>query len=303
MTDVLGTCVSWGDGILAVRREDGVVVELATADVVAGKPVPPRPSVRHRVDPVDADRQLVAGWPPVESEPLGEWLLRASGGFSSRGNSVLALGDPGLGPEEAVRRVAGWYAARGLVPRAHVHPGGEPEAAFAAAGWERYESTRLMLASVAQVVRRTTATTAVSLDDRVSPGWLATDERATRYGEAALAVLEQGEVTFATVTDDDGSVVARGRGAAHGDWVGLASLWTREDRRGSGLGTAVLRALAEWGAERGARTAYLQVVVANERAAELYARHGFAEHHRYDYLRAGTTGGTPGPPAPSSAAR
>ena len=69
-----------------------------------------------------------------------------------------------------------------------------------------------------------------------------------------------------------------------GDWVGLASLWTREDARGRGLGTAVLRALVEWGAEHGATSAYLQVVVANDRAAALYERHGFEEHHRYDYL-------------------
>ena len=29
--------------------------------------------------------------------------------------------------------------------------------------------------------------------------------------------------------DERGTVLARGRGALHGDWVGASSLWTRED--------------------------------------------------------------------------
>ena len=96
MTDVLGVCVSWADGRCVVRREEGDLVELATADIVSGKPVPPRPSSTGVWAQSDADRLALPGWQPVESEPLGDWVLRASGGFSSRGNSVLALGDPGL---------------------------------------------------------------------------------------------------------------------------------------------------------------------------------------------------------------
>lgn len=46
MTDVLGVCESWRDGRCVVRREDGSTVEIATADIVSGKPVPPRPSRR-----------------------------------------------------------------------------------------------------------------------------------------------------------------------------------------------------------------------------------------------------------------
>jgi hypothetical protein len=46
MTDVLGVCESWGDGRCVVRREDGSTVEIATADIVSGKPVPPRPPRR-----------------------------------------------------------------------------------------------------------------------------------------------------------------------------------------------------------------------------------------------------------------
>ncbi|MCW2666985.1 MAG: hypothetical protein JWN57_1947 [Frankiales bacterium] len=41
--DVLGILESWAHGRLAVRRRDGVLVEVAEGDVVASKKVPPAP--------------------------------------------------------------------------------------------------------------------------------------------------------------------------------------------------------------------------------------------------------------------
>jgi ribosomal protein S18 acetylase RimI-like enzyme len=286
MTDVLGVCESWEQGRMTVRREDGSVVEIATADIVSGKPVPPRPSVHRRLGAEQADRLVLPGWRPARTEALGEWLLRESGGFSSRGNSVFALGDPGLPIGEAVTQVTRWYAARQLPPRAHVHRDSPATTAFAAAGWSRYETTVLMLASVSRAVRRIDPDPSVRPrhDTTLDRGWLATDERAARHGTGARSVLEAGEVTFATVRGAGDEVLARGRGAFHGDWLGVSSLWTRKDRRGAGLGTAVLASLLEWGAERGATTSYLQVVEANTAARRLYEARGYEAHHTYDYL-------------------
>lgn len=288
MTDVLGVCESWTegpDGVVGVRRERGDLVQIAVADIVSGKPVPPRPSVHRRLGAAEADRRALPGWRPLEQEDLGDWVLCASAGFSSRGSSVLTLGDPSMPLEEAVPAVARWYAARGLVARAHVLPGTAQAEAFLTAGWRAYEQTELMLASVSRVLRRLGP-----LEDRprhavlLDEAWLATDARAARFGPPARAVLEAGEVTFCTVRDPAGEVLSRGRGAFHGDWVGVSCLWTRPDLRGDGLGSAVLGSLLAWGAERGATTAYLQVVTSNRTARALYESRGFEAHHRYDYV-------------------
>lgn len=305
MTDVLGVCESWAEGVAVVRREDGRVVRIAVADIVSGKPVPPRPSVHRRLTPIDADRSALPGWQPAERADLGEWTLRASGGFSSRANSALALGEPGMALSEAVDRVTRWYDARGVLPRVHVHPGGDVGAAFLDAGWIPEQSTLLLLASVARMLRqlgrrrrqpgrlgqldRTAgleeATVAQPRHDPVlDDGWLATDERAKAYGEDARTVLEAGEVTFVTVRDVAGAVLARGRGAFHDDWVGVSCLWTRPDLRGAGLGSAVLASLLAWGAERGATTTYLQVRASDAAARTLCEARGYEVHHRYDYL-------------------
>ncbi len=293
MTDVLGVCESWPtdpDGEVVVRRERGDVVRIPLRDVVAGKPVPPRPSRHDRLGAEEADRLAHPGWPALEVEPLGDWLLRASEGYTNRGCSALALGTP---PDDAARRVEDWYAARALPAQAHVLPGSEADRVLRDAGWTAYEQTLLMLASPSRVRRRLRGLgvppTTVRLDDRLDDAWLATDERTARQEGVARRVLErregQSRVWFATVREE-GVVVARGRGVVHGDWLGLASLWTREDRRGRGLGRAVVAELLAAGTELGATTAYLQVVTGHAGARRLYREVGFEEHHTYDYLRA-----------------
>src|SRR4051812_49911052 len=59
---------------------------------------------------------MVDGWRPLEVETLGDWLLRASGGFTPRGNSALALGSPGRPLDDTGAAVESWYVSRGLTP-------------------------------------------------------------------------------------------------------------------------------------------------------------------------------------------
>ena len=44
--DVLGDLLDWSGGLVRVRRKDGSVVEVAEADVVAAKRIPPPPAPR-----------------------------------------------------------------------------------------------------------------------------------------------------------------------------------------------------------------------------------------------------------------
>src|SRR3954454_12473653 len=157
MTDLLGVMESWSDGVTAVRDEHGVVTEIRLAEIVSGKTVPPRRSRRMRVSAEQACLMANASWPPVEVEPLGEWLLRASGGFSARANSAMATGDPGVPLEVALDRVRGFYAARALPAWAQVVVGSPTAAGFEQHGWRTARpgeaDSEFQLASVSRAVR------------------------------------------------------------------------------------------------------------------------------------------------------
>ena len=306
MTDVLGVMESWDEASTTLRRDDGTLVRIERATIVAGKPVPERPSRHTKVGADEAARRAHGSWPAVLAEPLGEWVLRASGGFSARANSVLLAGDPGRPWDDALTAVTDFYAARDLPAWAQVTVGSpEQRRLQEESGWVLARpgeaDSEFHVAGVARAARACRALLPSSVPDVavsevLTAGWLATDGRAREHGADARAVLEGPDHTgFGTITLDDtgdGAVVARGRIAFPSDddgadiWAGVTDVWVSPDRRRERLGIVVLHALLGWAAERGATTAYLQVRADNPPALALYSRLGFARHHAYRYVRA-----------------
>ena len=78
-------------------------------------------------------------------------------------------------------------------------------------------------------------------------------------------------------------VLAIARGAVDEGWIGVTAVEVAASHRRQGLGTAVMRAILDWGLAHGAVSAYLQVAEENAGALALYDRLGFARHHGYHY--------------------
>jgi ribosomal protein S18 acetylase RimI-like enzyme len=306
MTDLLGVVESWGATSTSVRAEDGTVTEIALRDIVSGKPVPPRPSPRMRVTPEQACLLSNASWPAVHVERVGDWLLRASGGFSARANSVMAIGDPGVPFGAAVERVLGFYAQHDLPAWAQVVVGSGTADRFTDAGWVTARpgeaDSEFQVAAVAQAARAVRrlapdAAPPVVVAATAGPAWLANDTRALSHLDDAVAVLEgPKQVAFVGVPSDGDELRAKGRVACDGDWAGITDVWVAPEHRRQGLGLVVMAEMLQWAAERGATTAYLQVRGDNPAGLALYAALGFRTHHTYRYLAAPPLRG-PRPPA------
>ncbi len=103
-----------------MHQDGGEPVTIRVADVVTGKPVPPRPSVRHRVAAQDVELHVASLWPDMTTEPLDGWLLRAcppqGGRLRRRGNSAFAMTEPDVRLSAATAAVRSFYADRGQVP-------------------------------------------------------------------------------------------------------------------------------------------------------------------------------------------
>jgi len=293
-TDVLGELTGWSEETLTVRRADGTEVSIAQHEVVTAKPVPPRASTRLRVSAEQACRLSNASWPAVHEVALGGWLLRASGGFSARANSVMAVGDPGLSLDEALARTEDFYAEHDLPAWAQVVVGSALQESFEQAGWvlarPGEDDTEFHVASTSRAVRAVrpllpSDVPHVAMESSASRAWLANDARALAHLDDAVRVLEgPAQVAFATVVDGDGAVRAKGRVAVHDDWAGITDVWVAPDHRRRGLAVVVVEALLDRAAELGALTTYLQARGDNPAALALYERLGFAMHHRYRYL-------------------
>ncbi|WP_374456165.1 GNAT family N-acetyltransferase [Nocardioides sp.] len=263
-TDVLGTCTAWGADTITIDRDGHGPVVVRLADLVTGKPVPPRASVRARVSPREVELHIGALWSSIETEPLGDWLLRASpphgGRLRRRGNSALAMDEPGIGWADAAFRVREFYAAREQAAYIQVQGGSQVEQTLAPLGFSSLGDgdAHAQLASVARAlrsVRQVAPDVPAEIDDSAS---------------AVVVSLDAG--------------AASGRGVLSGDWLLVESLLVDPGERRRGLGTALLAEVLDWGASRGATTAMLHVETVNDAAIALYERHGFVTHHTNRYL-------------------
>ncbi|WP_420481559.1 GNAT family N-acetyltransferase [Actinopolymorpha pittospori] len=233
--DVLGILESWSAGQLRVRRRDGVLVEIAETDVVAGKPVPPPPPSRfrsqngpdeqdHSDDPdtgsdpaAEPDqphtgpglaRVSASGWPATTVEPLGEWLLQAAGGFTGRANSVLPSGDPGLPLDEALARVSDFYARAGLPAWIQVIVDSPLEEELRRRGWRiqssgkgTFDTTDVRVAPLADLLARTEEPPVqVALGRDLDDAWLAMYGRSGRQDTARQIITGPEHVALARVT-------------------------------------------------------------------------------------------------------
>lgn len=332
-TDAVGVLTSWDEGVLSITRRNGECVRIEESSLVAAKVVPARrpsaapqgssdhastaPARRRGPSATALELQRIAarGWPAAETEPLGEWTLRASGGFTRRANSVLPLGDPGVPLDTALERIGRWYDARGLPTVITVATGQagtdeELAAALAERGWAAERHTRVRIAALAPLADLDTDATdtppssagaapaRVALSREPGADWLALYHRTGEggpTGEAArdaLKVLTGGpSVWFATVHDADGQAAAIGRLVVDGRWAGFAAVEVAPAARRRGLATRVMAALAERALTEGASAAYLQVEADNTGALAFYDRLGFTDHHGYHYRRALPGGG------------
>jgi ribosomal protein S18 acetylase RimI-like enzyme len=289
LTDLLGICESWDAETTRIRAEDGTVVTIALADIVSGKPVPPRASRFARLSDDEVEQRATALFRPAAVEHVGDWLLRYAGGTNGRPNSILPVGDPGVPLDAALARAAEFYAGHDRAPVAQVVVGSPVHAALEERGWVRLRpeeaDTEVRLAGVAALSRALAdeETADVVFEDVVTHDWLVGNAAAQANFAVVAATLDLREATFASIAVD-GAQVARARVNLADDWAFLADLTVQPHARRTGLGRRITAALVEWAAERGASVMLLQVIADNEPAQRLYASLGFERHHAYRYL-------------------
>jgi ribosomal protein S18 acetylase RimI-like enzyme len=267
------------------------------------------------IDPLDIDdleRAAARHWQAPETEPLGEWLLRAAAGFTGRANSALGVGDPGVPLPAAVTLVEDWYRRRALPPMIVVP--GPLQSGAAPACLDHFLAERswvlrpgpalVMTAEIADIPPLPSHTlpshtlppdtlpphTTVHLAPEPDAAWLAL----YRYrGQdlppiARTLLLSAPWQAFASIRQAD-RTVAVGRISVATQpqpdepWGAITAVEVDATCRRQGLGAAITAVLAAAAADRGARRVLLQVETGNTPARALYVRLGFRDSHRYHY--------------------
>ena len=250
---------------------------------------------------IELERLAAQHWRGSEEERLGDWLLRAAGGFTGRANSALPLGDPGLPLDEALAAVCEWYRARRLPPMIAVPlplDGAEaPAEGPALCHFDNHLSERtwltrpgpafVMTAGLADVGTRPElhSDAEFRVDAEPDGAWLAAyHHRGQRRQPPVLrqVLMSAPSQAFASIRFG-ADPVAIGRLSFSGGWAGITAVEVDPGWRRTGLGRAITLSLCAEAASRGATRVFLQVETGNTAALRLYEGCGFAYSHRYHY--------------------
>lgn len=283
LTDVIGVLESWGPEGLVVRHADSSLHPIRVGDVTAAKTIPEMP-----LRPVDVDQLFLTtalGRPAAETAYVGHWLLRASAGWTGRGNSLLPAGDPGRPVAEALQQAIAFYDQRGLRAQALVRVGSPYDEQIRACGWvdaRPGQSDVLVMHTTLDHVNGLPEYD-VQLAEAPNDAWYGTAFDGPVPNVAPKVLEGAPKAMFASIVLD-GAVVAVGRGSMTGHWLGVDAIRVADGYRRRGLGTAILQGLARWAGPHGGRRTYLEVLLENTAAMATYTRLGYREAYRYRYL-------------------
>lgn len=234
------------------------------------------------------EKRLVNAWPAIETLALDRWLMRFAHGYSKRANAASPMTPNAALDAEALHHAASLYRARGIRPAFRLTPLAAPEAdiALSDAGFVLYDPSLCLAAPL--MLGQGRRDPRVAIAPAAEPRWIMAC--AASYGGDKSDHAALGEIVarirptaaFATLAVD-GTDAAWGLAVAERGYVGLFDIVVHPDRRGAGLGRAIVETLLDWGRREGARSAYLQVRETNDVALRLYGSLGFTEAYRYTH--------------------
>jgi ribosomal protein S18 acetylase RimI-like enzyme len=278
--DVVGDLAGLDAQTAVVETRSGPV-EVDLDRIAIARLVPPSTA-----DELALESVAARGLRAADEHRLGDWVLRADGGFTHRANSVLPLGRPDRPLDEALEVVHDWYAARGLPVQMHIPIEARRllDAELGERGWPAGQRTKVLVGRL-DMLARFAAHPSVEIAQTPDDAWLALYRGGQELTEPARSLLTRHDtVAFASLRIA-GRTVAVGRGAVDDGWLGVMAVEVEPAYRHQGLAAAVMAALWQWGTEQGARRGYLQVSADNVPAIALYERLGYWVHHEYHYRR------------------
>ena len=277
--DVVGDLIALDADTAVIAGRQGLT-DVALASVTIAKLAPPSTA-----DELALEAAAALGWRAAETAELGGWVLRATGGFTGRANSVLPLRAPGMPLDDALVQAAAWYHDRGLPLKLLVPTEARRllDAGLAERGWPADPDVHVLAARLDQVRTGAVPDVAVTIADKPDEAWFARYRDGAGASPAGRALLLRHDtVGFASVRAGE-RVLAIGRATIDDGWLGVTAVEVEPALRRSGLARAVMAALFEWGRARSATRSYLQVSSDNMAAVALYERLGYWVHHDYRY--------------------
>ena len=231
------------------------------------------------------ERAGLEAWPGIEVKWDGNWVRRASGGYTKRANSAQCF-DPNddADVEDRIIGASSWLVVRGVKPVFRITPLSAPalNEALDDAGWDEIDHSHLY----AMPLEAQEPDAQGKLLPLLDPVFLAAQQKLQGQDDAMMARMKALLAVMTVpatgiVVERDGEVVASGLMAISNGIVITGNVITDPSRRRQGLAAAMMRTGLSWAHGKDATIAALNVQADNPGAKALYSGLGYT--HQYDY--------------------
>lgn len=236
-------------------------------------------------------------WPPEQSIIFDGWRLRSARGVTRRANSVWPnAGGEMIDIDARLAVVEQYYAAAGLPAAFQICAAAQPpglEQMLEQRGYRADAHTHVQTTTVAGMLdklpaQRLRPQLEVEISDTLTAGWFALycacEEVSGHSAAVRRAILQRIQPAHGfALLRRAGEPAAVGLGVVEAGWLGIYCMATLPAHRRQGAACAVLHSLAAWSLAHAAHDTYLQVMVHNLEAQQLYAGAGFVTAYDYHY--------------------
>ena len=228
-------------------------------------------------------------WPAVETMLYDGWILRFSGGYTRRANSINPLYPSTRDIAVKIEHCRQVYRANALRPvyklTSYVYPD-DLDTVLDNHGYHREAQTSVQILSLDAYQNENDPS--VILSEHVDARWvrrfIAMNNVSDRYSNIITSMLGRIAMPrcFASIEHDD-ELIACGIGVKEERKIGLFDIVVDPHHRKKGFGNRMVHSILNWACRQQADLAYLQVMCDNAPALVMYDKIGFNEAYRYWY--------------------
>jgi len=228
-------------------------------------------------------------WASLQTMLYDGWVIRFANGYTKRANSVNLLYSSNIDIGEKLPFCENLYREQNLPTVFKLTPAVCPhdlDDRLDKRGYQKDSPTSVQ--TVDLEVSDLQVPSTAELQESLSDAWLGNFCAISAISAAHRKTLREILINimprhcFVSLTSN-GRVVACGLGVLQSGYIGLFDIVTDPDFRRRGYGQQLVTSILAWGKANQAKMAYLQVMLNNPPALQLYAKLGFMEQYQYWY--------------------
>jgi len=232
----------------------------------------------------------MSAWPALQTHLYDGWVLRISNGYTKRANSVNLLYETKTDINEKIEYCKAFFEQFGLPVIYKITSDNNVsivDERLKELGYIKIDETSVQVLDLSKVAFVNNSRSEISY--QLSQEWIEGYIKSSKIEEdIKKETLKQmlkniiGKCIFVRHIIA-GEAIGYGYGVIDNEYVGIFDIHVDESFRGKGYGKAVMETIISTAKGLGVNKAYLQVVVGNTIAENLYAKLGFEEIYKYWY--------------------